>query len=197
MSKKIVKENSFDGGMGGMNGSISYAPTYGTFASPDVSQNPNSFTSNNGNKALGTNSNTRQDVTNQADLDKDVNYIFSKKIKPTSDDVIMGLDYEMGKMIKKDKSKAKEIVLTNLKNDPHYYRNLNMLNSSEDAITMNIKESTNLRDGVNIAETKKIFADMFKAREKKYDVDQRLLDAFRDTVKNKENRQLDWKKRII
>jgi len=197
MSTKIVKENSFDGGMGGNNGSISYAPSLSTFVSPDVSQNPNSFTSNNGNKALGTNSNTRQDVTNQQDLEKDVDDIYSKKEKPTVDDVEMGLQYELGKMIKKDKAKAKEIVLSNLKKDPKYYRNLNMLNSSEDALTMNMKESLNIKDGVNIEETKKIFADMFKAREKKYEVDSRLIDAYRDTVKRKENRMLDCKKRIL
>ena len=72
-----------------------------------------------------------------------------------------------------------------------------MLNSSEDALTMNMKESLNIKDGVNIEETKKIFADMFKAREKKYEVDSRLIDAYRDTVKRKENRMLDCKRRIL
>ena len=206
MSK--IKESAFDGAPGGMNGAISYAPTYGTFASPSVSQNPNSFTSNNGNKALGCNSNTRQDVTNQADLNKDVDTIFSKKEKPSADDVISGLEFEMGRMVKKDKSKAKEIVLGNLKKDPHYYRNLNQLNSSEEALTQNMKEQkvikenidTNnvveIRDGVNISETKKIFADMYKAKENKYYVDPRLLDAYRQSVENKNNRKLDFKDKL-
>jgi hypothetical protein len=102
----------------------------------------------------------------------------------------------MGKMIKKDKAVAKMNVITNIEKDPHYYEKLNQLNSSEEAITQNIKENINIRDGVNLDETKKIFSDMFKAHQNKYDVDSRILDAFRDSVAKKNNRKLDYQDKL-
>jgi len=194
-----IRENNFEGGGGGAGGMSGLGGSYGTYSSPDAVQDPDHFEGSNANKAMGSTSNTSKGLVSPAELKAGVNQIMSKKETPTPDDVISGLQYEMGKMIKKDKAVAKGIVIGNLRKDPHYYRDLNQLNSSEDAITQNIRENMNtddIRGGVNISETKKIFADMFKAHENKYDVDSRIIDAFRESVANKNKRKLDFKDKL-
>ena len=42
------------------------------------------------------------------------------------------LQYELSIMVKKDKAIAKQIVLKNMKDDPHYYSRLNMLNIDDE-----------------------------------------------------------------
>ena len=193
MSKNI-KENSFDAAGAGTAGAVSTGGTMASPSSPDISQNPDHFEGSNPNKAMGSTSNISKNVImSPIELKARLKIIMSKKEIPSSDEILSGMTWEMGKMIKKDKAKAKEIVITNIEKTPHYYRDLNQLSSSEDAVTQNITEAVvdlggrinTLRDGVNIEETKKIFADMFKAREHRYDVDSRIVDVFRETVINK------------
>ena len=194
MSK--ITENSFDAGMGSSVGTTSYGGSYGTPSSPDISQDPNHFEGSNANKAMGSTSNTSKNVPlSPSELKARLKVIMSKKDAPSADEIISALQFELGKMIKKDKAVAKMNVIVNIEKDPHYYKKLNQCNSSEEAITQNIQENispSNIRDGVNIDETKKIFSDMFKARQNRYDVDPRLLDAFRDSVENKNKRKLDY-----
>ena len=190
-----IKENSFDGAAGGSNGTVSYGNAMGTFASPDVTQDPDHFEQNDDNKpeAQGTTSNLRKNNVSMAALKNDVNQIFSKKATPTSDQVISGLDYEMGRMIKKDKVVAKQNVLQNLKKDPNYYTNLNQLNSSEEAITQNMTENTKLENqAANKAETIKIFAEMLTQKDNKYYVDPRICDVMKEITAAKKLRS-SWK----
>lgn len=58
------------------------------------------------------------------DYVKDVEQI---KYKVTPDEIIMGIDYEMKKLVLKDKQVAKQKVVNNLKKDPKYYSKLHML----------------------------------------------------------------------
>jgi hypothetical protein len=192
-----IIENSMEGGVGGSVGTANYGNSYGTYASPDASQDPNHFEGSNANKAMGSTSNTSKNVAmSPVELKARLKVIMSKKDAPTVDGILSGLSYEMGKMIKKDKAVAKMNVITNIEKDPHYYEKLNQCNSSEEAITQNITENVNVRDGVNLDETKKIFSDMFKAHQNKYDVDSRILDAFRDSVAKKNNRKLDYQDKL-
>lgn len=197
MSKNInkIKENSFDGAGGGSNGTTSYGNDTGTFVSPDVTQDPDHFEHNDENKpeAQGATSNLRKNNVSMAALKKDVNQIFSKKATPSSDQVISGLDYEMGRMIKKDKVVAKQNVLANLKKDPNYYTNLNQLNSSEEAITQNMTENTNLaKEAANKAETIKIFNEMAAQKDNKYYVDPRICEVMKELTAAKKLRS-SWK----
>lgn len=195
--KQTLTCNSFDGGVGGSVGTATYGGSYGTPSSPDASQDPNHFEGSNANKAMGSTSNTSKNVAmSPVELKSRLKVIMSKKEKPTVDGILSGLSYEMGKMIKKDKAVAKMNVITNIEKDPHYYEKLNQLNSSEEAITQNIKENINIRDGVNTVETKKIFSDMYKAHQNRFDVDSRILDAFRDSVDKKNRRKLDYKDKL-
>ena len=76
--REKLKENTFEGGVSGFSGTVNTQPGYGTFASPDVSQNPNSFNSN-----IGNNSNTAKDGAKPEDLKKDLNAIYAKKDTPS------------------------------------------------------------------------------------------------------------------
>jgi len=97
-----------------------------TFASPDVVQDPSKFGS------LLTANQTQANISPFApyngkdpwDYVKDVEQV---KYKVTPDEIIMGIDYEMKKLVLKDKQVAKEKVVTNLKKDPKYYSKLHML----------------------------------------------------------------------
>jgi hypothetical protein len=57
-----------------------------------------------------------------------VNQLFKKKVTPSPDEILQGLQYELGNMVQKDKVIAKQTVLKNLKQDPTYYSRLGMLN---------------------------------------------------------------------
>ena len=138
MTKKLknISENSFEGGTAGTAGMVNYGQSYGTFGSPEVSQNPAQFPSSNKNKddknkSLGNTSNTAKDVPKSGQIQQDVNAIYSKKKTPSPDSVVAGLKYEMGQQIKKDKAMAKQVVLDNLKKNPEYYSGMHMLNVSD------------------------------------------------------------------
>jgi len=54
------------------------------------------------------------------------------KYKVTPDEVLAGIDYEMKKLVLKDKQVAKQNVVNNLKKDPQYYSKLRMLGVDEE-----------------------------------------------------------------
>ena len=192
MSKQSIKENEFSGAPGGTAGTVNYQTGYGTHASPEVSQNPANFASSN--------SNTVKDVPDSGSMAKDVNAIYAKKDTPTPDEIVSGIKYEMGQQIKKDKLKAKEEVLKNLKRDPHYYRDLKMLNIDDKSMVDNMtetKQHPNDRPAqpkviTNTSETKKIFAEMSKAKEKKYVVNANLVDVMEKMWAEKKQRN-SWR----
>ncbi len=114
-------------------GAVSGASDVSTFASPDVSQNPNQFgTLMDKSKITVSAKDSMSKVTpfgpytgqNPRDYIGDVEKI---KYKVTPDEVIMGIDYEMKKLVLKDKQIAKQNVVNNLKKDPQYYSKLHML----------------------------------------------------------------------
>ncbi len=102
-----------------------------TFASPDVVQDPSKYGSLL-NKANLTAKQTQANISPMApyrgkdpwDYVKDIEQI---KYKVTPDEIIMGIDYEMKKLVLKDKQVAKQKVVNNLKKDPKYYSKLHML----------------------------------------------------------------------
>jgi hypothetical protein len=176
MQKHSLNENNFEGGVGGFMGSVSTQPGYGTFASPEVSQNSANFAHSDNNKAVGQFSNTRKDAPGTGSLNQDVDAAFAKKPTPTPDEVAAGIKYEMGQQIKKDKFEAKKLVMTNLRKDPKFYSNLNMLNIDDKSMVKNMSETLKHPNDkplsekvtVNIEEAKKIFAEMAKAKDEKY-----------------------------
>jgi len=60
-----------------------------------------------------------------------VNQLFKKKITPSPDEILQGIQYELGNMVQKDKTIAKQTVIKNLKQDPTYYSRLGMLNIND------------------------------------------------------------------
>lgn len=88
--------------------------------------------------------------------DKDVDKIFKKKQTPSPDEIMSSLQYELGNMVKKDKTIAKRMVLKNLKDNPHYYSQLNMLNIDDKK--MKVDEST-------VAKTKSVLDQMIAERQ--------------------------------
>jgi len=148
MQKHSIKENEFFPAPGGA-GSINVQPGWGTFASPEVSQNSNQFAHSDQNKAVNQKDNTRNDTPDSASMSHDLNAIYAKKDTPTPDEIVTGIKYEMGQQIKKDKLKAKEVVLTNLKKDPHYYGKLKMLNIDDKSMVDNMSENVSKRKKID------------------------------------------------
>jgi hypothetical protein len=189
MSKPQVKENSFDGAPGGGAGSLTYQAPYATPASPDVSQNPGAFDSNNRNKAANQ--------PQKGVLKKDVDQLYANpRTAPTPDDVITGLKYETGQQIKKDPASAKKIVIANLKKDPKFYTSLKHLNITDRDMVDNMTENRHPNDAPerpkikpNIEETKKIFAEMAVGYGKKYVVNSQICDVMKEmwAAKNARN----------
>lgn len=200
MHKQSVNENEFFPAVGGA-GSINGQPGYGTFGSPDVSQDPSHFENSNNNKAVNQNSNTRKDTPDSASMASDVATLYSRKVTPSPDEVVAGIKYEMGQQIKKDKQKAKENVLTNLKKDPHYYSSLKMLGIDDESMVNDMEEQKQhpndapLKEKVtvNIDATKQIFEDMANAKGKKYVVNSGICDVMKDMWAQKQQRSA-WKK---
>jgi len=104
-----------------------------TFSSPDVVQNPAKFgTLVDKSKLTSNASGSMEKIApygpytseNPEDYNKDVDDI---KYKVTPDEVITGIEYEMKKLVLKDKDVAKQNVVRNLKKDPKYYSKLHML----------------------------------------------------------------------
>lgn len=117
----------------GQGGAVSGASNIDTFNSPDVSQNPNQFgTLTDTSKITATDKQSMQVIApfgpytgqNPEDYAKSVQQV---KYKVTPDEILTGIDYEMKKMVLKDKQVAKQNVVTNLKKDPQYYSKLHML----------------------------------------------------------------------
>lgn len=197
MSKSSINENEFFGAPGGSNGTVNYQTGYGTHTSPEVSQNQDQFANSNNNKALGSNSNTIKDVPDSGSMEKDLGAIYAKKDTPTPDEVIMGIKYELGQQNKKDKQRAKETVLANLRKDPHYYGAMKMLGVDDESMVKNMQESkqhpndrpAQLKLTPNVDETKKIFAEMAKAKDKKYVVNSHLVDVMDQMWKEKQQRR--------
>jgi hypothetical protein len=96
---------------------------------------------------------------NPADgFDKQVNTLFQKKETPSPDDLMSALQYELNRMVKKDKTIAKQTVINNLKKDPKYYTNLDMLNIDDDK--MKVDES----DNSTFTKTKNVLDEMIAQR---------------------------------
>ena len=119
-------------------GAVSGASDVSTFASPDVSQNPNNFdTLTDKSKIAVDAKDSMLKITpfgpytgqNPKDYVGDVEKI---KYKVTPDEVIAGIDYEMKKLVLKDKQVAKQNVVNNLKKDRQYYSKLHMLDINDD-----------------------------------------------------------------
>ena len=187
MSKKRpIKENQFDMGIAGTTGAISYGPGWGTFASPNVSQDTSKF-DKIGSKSLGSNSNTATGAAATADaLDAEVEKIYSKTDTPSPDEVLTGLKYELQNMIKKDKAWAKEIVLHNLKQDPHYYGKLGMWNI-DDKEMMNV-EPIQKTSNDPLKERIAVLDEMIAARVKKIEMSQEIKDALKETKDKRDGR---------
>lgn len=199
MQKHSIKENEFFPAAGGV-GSINSQPGYGTFSSPEVSQNSANFAHSDNNKALGQNSNTRKDGPDTGSMAKDLNAIYAKKDTPSPDEVAAGIKYELGQQISKDKQKAKQLVVQNLKKDPHFYSKLKMLNIDDESMTQNMSEGKHPNDGperskvtANVSETKKIFEDMANQKDNRYVVNSQIVDVMKQMWDEKRQRSA-WKK---
>ena len=115
----------------GQGGAVSGASNLDTFSSPDVTQDPSKFGTVSDKSNL-TAPETQAAVTpfgpftnqNPSDYVRDVEQI---KYKVTPDEVITGMDYEMKKLVLKDRQVARTNVVKNLKKDPKYYSKLHML----------------------------------------------------------------------
>lgn len=130
----------------GQGGAVSGASDLGTFSSPDVSQDPNKFgTLTDKSKITATDKQSMQTIapfgpyTGQDPWNyiRDVEQI---KYKVTPDEVIMGIDYEMKKLVLKDRQVARANVVKNLKKDPKYYSKLHMLGVFPDEKAENLME---------------------------------------------------------
>jgi len=162
---KFTIENTFDGAPGGAAGISSVGPGYGTPAGGNITQNPSSFSaSEKGVNHIGNQPSGSQDLDSDniqpplgpdsASIDNQVNQIFSKKITPSPDEILMALQYELNNMVKRDKSIAKQAVLNNLKQDPQYYSRLGMLNIDDEK--MKVKETVKLLDQMIIERKKQV-----------------------------------------
>lgn len=129
---KTLKENSFDAAPGGMAGSINLQGGASFATQNSAYQDVGKFATHNYNKYYNpdTTGQLEPEKTDQSgSLDKSVDVLFNKKEKPTADDIITGIQYELQRMIKKDKRIAKERVIDNMKKyGPKYYSKLHMLN---------------------------------------------------------------------
>lgn len=180
-----IKENDYDMAQAGSAGAISYGTTYGTPFGPNQSQDPSSFVNA---RSLGNHSNTAASApASGSQYDGVVDKIYSKEITPSPDEVMTGLKYELQNMIKKDKAKAKQIVLNNLQQDPHYYGKLKMLNI-DDKEMMNT-EPVNKSDQ-QMTERIKLLNQMLEAKGKKAETPQSIKDALADTKAKKNARYL-------
>jgi hypothetical protein len=198
MSNRPVKENSFDGAPGGAAGAVSYGVPYGTPAGPNQSQDPDHFQSSNNNKAKGK-AGDAQPYAKPGDMAKDINAVYAKRDTPTPDEVAAGLKFERGQQNKKDPNLAKQTVLSNLKKDPHYYRDLKMLNIDDKSMVDNMQEDRHPNDAParpavkpNIEETKRIFAEMAKGHDQKYVVNSQICDVMKEMWAAK-NARSSWK----
>ena len=91
--------------------------------------------------------------------DSQVDQLFKgKKQTPSPDEIMSALQYELSKMVKKDKAIAKQQVLKNLKTNPHYYSRLDMLNIDDK--DMKVDENSTFE------KTKAVLDEMIATRKK-------------------------------
>lgn len=181
-NKPKISENNFDTAQAGSMGAVNYASGWGTYNSPAVSQNPAQFVNS---KTIGPHSNTTMDApADPEDTNAEINAIYSKKDTPSPDEVMSGLKYELQNMIKSDKAKAKEIVLTNLRKDPHFYGKLKMMNiDDKEMMKENVTKSEE-----QMMERIKILNQMLESKGKKAETPQAIKDAIKDTRDKRNNR---------
>ena len=193
-----IQENSNDMAIAGNTGAVSYGTGWGTHSSPTVSQNSANFAHSDQNKAtnqksIGRNSNTATSTPASASAyDSAIDQLYSKPVTPSPDEVLTGLKYELQNMIKKDKSRAKELVLNNLIQDPHFYGGLKMLGINDDDM-MNVNPPQPQTQGTTneeqqMMERLKILNEMIKAKGKKAETPQSYKDALADTRQKKNDR---------
>lgn len=131
--KDFFKENNMSqvpiGGQSPLSGQS------GTYASPDVTQNPGSFPSDSSNVNIVPP--VDQDVKSKIDPDQYKKDVDDIKNKVTPDDIIQGIEYELKKQIYKNKMVAKETVVQNLKKNPRFYRDLDMLTGGPEMMKEN------------------------------------------------------------
>lgn len=166
-----LKENAFDAAPGGTSGIVNYQSPVGTHSSPSNYQDP----VKDYNKYYDSNVTGQPDtqVTDSGSFDNDVEKLFVGKEKPTIDDVLAGMQYELQNMIKKDKRVAKERVIDNMKKfGPKYYTKLHMLNIDDADMTTGMKETVNVLN--------KMVAEKQEKRK-----DLKLNDAIQDILKEK------------
>lgn len=193
-NKSVKKENTFDGSPGGSSGAINYSTGWGTPSSPSTTQYPDRFyqlQKNTADQQTGGPAGGQSPVANQPQQDQlktGVDQMFKKKDTPSPDEVASGLQYELGRMITKDKSTAKQTVINNMKKDPHYYSNLHMLNIDDKKMDM----SENSK-GINKKELSKIFKEMADDIPKKYETKPEISSIMKDMWRRKEDRNL-WKR---
>jgi hypothetical protein len=93
-----------------------------------------------------------------ARFDPQVDQLFQgKKQTPSPDEIMSALQYELSQMVKKDKAIAKQTVLKNMKEDPHYYSRLHMLNIDDKK--MKVDETT-------FSKTKAVLDEMIAEKQK-------------------------------
>ncbi len=97
------------------------------------------------------------------ELDPKVDQLFQKKQTPSPDEIMSALQYELGNMVKKDKFIAKQTVLKNIKNDPHYYSRLDMLNIDDKKMKVDETKSSNID---TFSKTKAVLDEMIESRKK-------------------------------
>jgi DNA-directed RNA polymerase beta' subunit len=106
-------------------------------------------------------------------FDGDVEQLFTKKEKPTIDDVVAGMQYELQNMVQKDKRVAKARVIDNLKKfGSKYYTKLHMLNIDDTDMAPQMKERLNILNKM-----------VSEKEEKRKDL--RLNDAIQDILREK------------
>ena len=205
--KKLTRENVFEPAVGGASGVSNVQPGWGTFASPNVQQHPSHFGFDH--KHINSKGNTRKDsLYNTAYQDRDIEQLYNRPTTPTPDEIVTGIQYELGQQNKKDLALAKSNVLMNLKRNPKYYSELRMLNITDDDMTKNMMEPPiqplyekrhpndileRAKVTSNIEETKKIFSDLLKGRDQKYAVNKEISDVMKEMWKKKKARSL-WRK---
>jgi hypothetical protein len=149
-------------------------PGAGTFSSPDVSQTPSSFYQDGPNKVSSYNNDKAVGI-DKSDVD-------SLKGRVTPDEILCGMEYEMKRMVDRNKGKAKEIVVANLKRDPKYYSSLGMLIHGDERINESVDPEK------MAAEKKKAFEEIFsgmmasQGKTTVRNVDERVVNAYKETA---------------
>lgn len=177
-------ENSFEGGVAGFSGTSNYGNSYGTPSGGNTTQDPSKFSGSDKTvshfaqdttgSAVPTMPERPDRVTKSVmspaasaeklksekplnpehEYDTQVDKLFVKKNTPSPDEIMAGMQAELGKMVKKDKAIAKQEVLKNLKSDPQYYSRLGMLNIDDDKMKVPENKET------TVSKTKAVLDEM-------------------------------------